>query len=350
MQDFLYLSKDISCSWTINSLECFHSILLQMIPGLSGAVWQKTNTMQNDLLHDPTFHWAVGLGTTRLLFKRGKIMPIITVSRGSMSGGKTLAECISGTLRIPCLGREILVNAAAKLGVPEEVLAKKMEQGPGLWDRLTLERRIYVVAVQASLAEEIINGDLVYHGLAGQLLLRNAPAVLRVRLIAPIESRIRTVMEHQGLSRQAADQYIKDVDENRIRWTRFIYGVDLQNPQIYDVLINLEKMSIPSACDIVVEAAKKPEFQITEKVRTELADFALACRVKVMLATHPASRGLDLEVTARGGDIRISGEVPKPVMLTHASSRWENELTHISKSVDGVRMVELSIQPFDAYH
>jgi len=267
-----------------------------------------------------------------------------------MSGGKELAECIAGVLHVPCLGREILINAAAKLGVPEEILAKKMEKGPGLWDRLTLERRIYVVAVQASLAEEIVSGNLVYHGLAGQLLLRKLPAVLRVRLIAPFEARIRSVMASQGLSHQAAEQYIKDVDENRIRWTRFMYDVDLRDPQIYDILINLEKMSIPSACDVVVEAAQKPEFEITADVQMQIADFALACRVKVSLATHPASRGLDLEVNASDGNVEIFGEVPQPIMLTHASSRWENELTQIVKTVDGVRRVDLNIRPFDAYH
>jgi cytidylate kinase len=277
-------------------------------------------------------------------------MPIITISRGSMSGGQKMAECISSSLGIPCLGREILVNAASRLGVPEEVLAKKMERGPGFWDRLVLERRIFVVAVQASLAEEVVNGNLVYHGLAGQLLLRGLPAVLRIRLIAPLDARIQAVVESQGLSRQAAQQYIKDVDENRIRWTRFMYGADLQDPQLYDMLISLERMSISSACDVVVEATKKPEYEINDSVREQLADFALACQVKVTMATHPASRGLDLEVTASGGVIQISGEVPKPVMLTHASSRWENELTQIAKSVKGVRRVELNIQPFDAYH
>jgi cytidylate kinase len=267
-----------------------------------------------------------------------------------MSGGKKLAEGVASALGIPCLGREVLVSAAAKLGVPEELLAKKMERGPGLWDRLTLERRIYVVAVQASLAEKIVAGNLVYHGLAGQLLLRNLPAVLRVRLIAPLEARIRTVIECQGLSKQSAEQYIKDVDENRIRWTRFMYDVDLQDPQLYDMLISLEKMSIPSACDVVVEAARKPEFSITEAVQAQFADFALACRVRVAMATHPASRGLDLDIASSGGNVEISGEVPRPVMLTHASSRWENELTQIAKSVEGVRSVQLSIQSFDAYH
>jgi cytidylate kinase len=277
-------------------------------------------------------------------------MSLITISRGSMSGGKDLAECISTSLGYPCVGREILVDAAAKLGVPEQVLVKKMEKGPGLWDRLTLERRIYVVAVQAALAEHVVSGDLVYHGLAGHLLLRGLPAVLRLRLIAPIEVRIQTVMERQKLTRQAAEQYIQDVDTNRVRWTRFMYNVDVRDSRLYDLIINLETMTIPTACSAVREIAKQPEFQVTDSVRATLIDFALGCRVKVALATHPASRGLDLEVTVNRGVVTVSGEVPQPIMLTHASSRWEQELTQIASSVEGVQRVELSIRAFDAYH
>ena len=276
-------------------------------------------------------------------------MPIITVSRGSMSGGKALAECLSNTLGSPCVGREILVDAAAKLGVPEQVLAKKMEKGPGLWDQLTLERRVYLVAVQAALAEHAEKGDLIYHGLAGHMLLRGVPGVLRLRLIAPLEVRVRTVVERQGLTREAAEHYIYDVDENRIRWTRFMYGVDLQDPQLYDLVLNLERMSIQTACAVVVEAAKRPEFIITENVKASLTDFALACRVKVALATHPASRGLDLDVTAAGDVLTITGEVPQPIMLTHTSSRWEQELSQIAKGVAGVRRAELNIRSFNAY-
>jgi cytidylate kinase len=277
-------------------------------------------------------------------------MPLITISRGSMSGGKDLAECISAALGVPCIGREILVDAAAKLGVPEQVLAKKMEKGPGLWDRLTLERRIYVVAVQAALAEHVVSGSLVYHGLAGQMLLRGLPAVLRLRLIAPLEVRIQTVMERQKLTRQAAEQYIQDVDSNRVRWTRFMYDADVRDSQLYDLTINLEGMTISTACRAVLEVVKQPEFEITESVRARLTDFALGCRVKVALATHPASRGLDLQVTSARGVVSIFGEVPQPIMLTHASSRWEQELTQIAGSVPGVQRVELSIRAFDAYH
>ena len=266
-----------------------------------------------------------------------------------MSGGRAFAECLSSVLSSPCIGREILVEAAARLGVPENVLARKMEKGPGLWDQLTLERRVYLVAVQAALAEHAEKGDLVYHGLAGHMLLRNLPGVLRLRLITPLETRIQTVMEREGHTREEAEHYIRDVDDNRVRWTRFMYGVDLRDPQLYDMVISLERMSIPTACAIAVEAARKPEFEITESVRAHLTSFVLACRVKVSLATHPASRGLDLEVTAAGDVVTITGEVPQPIMLTHTSSRWEQELTQIAKSTPGVQRVELNIQSFNAY-
>lgn len=277
-------------------------------------------------------------------------MPIITISRGSMSGGKDLAECISAALGCECIGREIVIDAASKLGVPQQVLAKKMERGPGLWDRFTVERRIYVVAVQSALAEHVVSGNLVYHGLAGHMLLRDLPAVLRIRLIAPLEVRIRTVMERQKLSRQTAEHYIHDVDADRVRWSRFIYDVDVQDSRLYDLIINLEGMSISTACSAVLEIVKKPEFEITDSVRTRLADFALECRVKAAFATHPASRGLDLQVSADQGIISVVGEVPQPIMLTHASSRWEHELTQIAESVEGVKRVELAVRAFDAYH
>jgi len=140
------------------------------------------------------------------------------------------------------------------------------------------------------------------------------------------------------------------VDSNRIRWTRFMYDVDVRDSRLYDLIINLEAMSIQTACYAIREVAKQPEFAITESVLARLADFALICRVKVALATHPASRGLDLQVTADRGIVSILGEVPQPIMLTHASSRWEQDLTQIVKDVEGVRRVELSLRAFDAYH
>jgi cytidylate kinase len=274
-------------------------------------------------------------------------MPIITISRGSMSGGRALAECVSSALGAACVGREIVVAAAHKIGISDEVLGRKLDSSPGLWDRLTQERRTYVVAVQAALAERAVDGNLVYHGHAGHLLLRGLPAVLRVRLIAPMAMRVHAVMERDRLRPEAAEEYIRQVDEDRVRWTKFIYGVDLRDPQLYDLVLSLEVMSLRSACALVVEAAGRPEYTVTDEIRGQLANFALASRVKLALAIHPACRGLALEVEAEGGLVTVTGDAPQAVMLTHTSVRVGQEIERAARAVEGVTEVDLKVRPFE---
>ncbi|NWG00644.1 MAG: cytidylate kinase family protein [Thermoanaerobaculaceae bacterium] len=276
-------------------------------------------------------------------------MPIVTISRGSMSGGQNLAQCLAEALQVPCVGREIVLEAAAKLGVSDQVLAAKLERSPSFWDRLTSERRIYVAAVQAALAEHAASGNLLYHGYAGHLLLAGVPAVLRVRLIAPLEKRIQAVIESQGLDRSEAEAYIRKVDEERVRWTRMVYGVDLRDPALYDLVINLDVMSLQSACATVVEAVHQPEYLVTPEVLRELADFALASRVRLALAVNPTGRGLNLQVQARDGVVTVSGELPQAITLTRVSTRWEQEFTNVVQGVPGVKGVRFDLEPVSGY-
>lgn len=276
-------------------------------------------------------------------------MSIVTVSRGTMSGGAALAECAARALGSPCLAREVLVSAATSLGVSEQFLRERMERAPGLWERLGTERRIYVLAVQAALAEHVSNGNAVYHGLAGHLLLRDIPEVLRLRLIAPLEARVHALMEQRGITRDAAERYIAQVDQHRVRWTRLMYDADIEDPRLYDVVINLDKTSLDSACALVVTMARRPEFTVDDAARAGLADFALACRVRLALAIQPASRGLTMEVTARSGVVTLAGKVPRPDMLTHASDRWIGELRKVAEEVNGVKKVILDVNLVGAY-
>jgi len=278
-------------------------------------------------------------------------MALITVSRGSMSGGEALAKCVSERLEYPLVGREILVEAASKLGVPEDTLRQKLEKSPGMWGRLVSNRRLYIIAVQATLAEHAADGNLVYHGHAGHLLLRNIPAVLRVRLIAPLEMRVRTLMDRQQMSRDAATEYIQNVDADRVRWTKFIYGMDWSDPSLYDLVINLEKMSLDTACSLIREGVSRPEFAASAETRKVLADFRLACRVRVALATNVETRNIELDIRALDGVVEISGDVPTAGVLVHATSvRPEAAILHIAQGVAGVQKVLLNLRKVDAYH
>jgi cytidylate kinase len=271
-------------------------------------------------------------------------MAIISICRGTKSGGQALAECLAEHLDYPILGREILQRTAADLGVSEADLTHQFERAPKLWDRHGALRRVYVVALQAALAERVASGNLVYHGLAGQLLLRGLPAVLRVRLIAPVELRTRVLMETEGMTRDAAERHIQDVDAARARWVKMMYGEHIDDPALYDVVINLADGSIPAACAVLARTVQQPEFAVTNAVRTALESFRLACRVKLALITEPDTRGFPLEVEAAGGVVEVSGSAP---LLS--TGETGDRIAQVARSVNGVREIRLKLQWFDPY-
>ena len=183
------------------------------------------------------------------------------------------------------VGREVLQEAADALGASEEVFRGKFETTPGLWGRLTNAREIYVLAVQTALAEWCTRGDLVYHGLSGHHLLKGLPGIFRIRLIAPMESRIKALMEsHPMMTVSQAEDFIKDVDQDRSRWVKVMYGADVTDPSLYDLTINLRTHTIESACATVVTAVAQPRFQITDEVEAEIFAFAAQCRDRLSRA------------------------------------------------------------------
>jgi len=266
-----------------------------------------------------------------------------------MSGGMAFAECLSKSLGYPSLGREVLVKAAEKLGVSEEKLRGKVERSPGFWERMTSDRRIYLVAAQSALADAAVNGDLVYHGHAGHLLLKDVPNVLRVRLIAPMSMRIREAMERQGLDYRAARNYIRTVDEERLRWTKFVYGLDWRDPKNYDIVLNLESITIPTACAMIAAVVQLPIYATTDEVRKKLRDFALACRVKVALTANSKWGSISFDVKADDGRVEVFGEVPTSGVLVRQAGPDIGEIELIAKTVTGVKEVVVNLRRFPEF-
>lgn len=266
-----------------------------------------------------------------------------------MSGGMAFAECLAKTLGYPSLAREILIQAAGKLGVSEEKLRGKIEKSARFWERMTSDRRIYLIALQSALADACIEGDLVYHGHAGHLLVKDLPNVLRVRLIAPMSARIREVMERQGLNYASARDYIRLVDEERVRWTKFVYGLDWRDPRNYDIVINLGNISISTACAMVAAAVNLPAFATSEEVKKQLRDYALACRIKVALAASAKSGAINFEVRADDGNVEVFGEIATTGVLIRQPGPSEEEVRLIVRTVDGVKEVVVNLRKFPEF-
>lgn len=256
-------------------------------------------------------------------------MPIITISRGTFSGGKELAECVSQKLGYRCISREMLITAAEKYGVPVDKLTHALADKPGLLERMGLERVHYLAFIREALVNEVKSDNVVYHGYAGHLLLRGVPTVLRVRVIANMEYRIKAAMERNNLSREKAIKFIKERDEERAKWTRFLYHVDWLDPSLYDLVINLDHIGLDTACEAVCLAAASERLQMTPEARRIMDDLALSTQVRARIAAEGKSRDGDIEVDAENGVVIIRGVVH--------SVEDADEIKRIALSVPGVQ-------------
>jgi cytidylate kinase len=235
-------------------------------------------------------------------------MAIITISRGTFSGGMALAECLSQTLGYRSIDRDMLVRRAATRRVTEDNLRAALEQPPNIPGRFNHARYIYLALIQAALTAEVHDGCAVYHGLAGHLLLKGAPSLLRLRIIAPMEYRIRMAQERLNLSRGEAIAHIEATDRDHRKWTQFLYGVDWGEPSLYDLLVNLEHLSVEQACHVVTSMVERGGFELSPEGRAAMDDLALASRVRAQLAQDPFTLNLEVEVESRGGSISIRGD------------------------------------------
>ena len=271
-------------------------------------------------------------------------MAVVCICRGSKSGGKAMAECLAARLGYPILGREVAQEAALQLGVSARTLEEKMGDRPTVWGRFSTMRRTYVTAVQSALAERAAYGHLVYHGLAGGLLLRGLPGLLCLRLIAPITTRVKAVMDEYGMEADEAERYIGEQDEARARWVKVMYGEDILDPALYDLVINLENMTVEGACALTARAVRRPEFTLTDGMRDRLDDFRLSCHVRLALAGDPDLRSLELDAEAHGGVVVVTGSAP-----LRMSNRTGNRIHKLARSVLGIHEVRMKVDWFDPY-
>ena len=262
-------------------------------------------------------------------------MSVITISRGSFSGGKLLAESLAEQLQYRCVDRDVVVErATGRTAISHRELQAALDKPPNFVERLRHKRYIYLAVIQAALTEEVRDGRVVYHGNAGHLLLKGGGPVFRVRITAPMEFRISMAQQRLALGRQEVIAYINKVDEERKKWAQYLYGVDWTDPMLYDMVLNLEYVDLEAACDMVASAVRRQKcFQFDERCRTAMENLARASRVRADLAQNPPTSGLELEVTASGGEVRIKGKINSVDQV--------EEIEQVARQVEGVEKVDL---------
>ena len=263
-------------------------------------------------------------------------MSIITISRGTMSGGEKLAHLLCEKLGYKCISREIIIKAADDYGVEEHKLFEAINKSPSILRKLTFEKERYLAFIQASLCEYAKDDNMIYHGHAGHFLLKGIKHVLKVRIIAEMPDRVKAAMERNNLSENEAEKYIERVDKERAKWTKFLYAEDWTSPKLYDLLINSTNLSIENSIDAIVNLVKTPMFQTTPESQKAMNDLLISSRVRAALARLPLVNLGYLEIRADNGNVTIIGR--------KKSQEISDSVLSTTREVTGVKEIKMNVE------
>lgn len=242
-------------------------------------------------------------------------MAIVTISRGTYSCAKIIAEELAGRLGYPCIGQEQVFAAAKDFGVPETELNAALIKPPNILRLAPGKRAAILNVIRAALLKASQGGNLVYHGFVGHQLLGDVGHVLRVRVIAGMEYRITAAMERHRENRERAIERINRRDKQSLYWSRFLYGVDWRDPSLYDAILNMERLSIAGAVDTLMLMTELADFKPDEASRKAFSDLLLGCLVWAELHLDARTRAANVEVTADAGRINIAGSAESEQMV-----------------------------------
>jgi cytidylate kinase len=97
-------------------------------------------------------------------------------------------------------------------------------------------------------------GNVVVVGRGGQVILRDLPDVLHVRIMAPLELRIRRHAERAGLTEAAAREAVLTRDKASADFVKYYYDADVADSTLYDLIINTGKLTPSAAADLIIGA------------------------------------------------------------------------------------------------
>ena len=237
-------------------------------------------------------------------------MPIIAVSEEAFSGGQEFAQTLAEDLGCRYVDSTILVERAAAWGGDQKRLRATFDNAPGFLDRFLRDPEIQVLLLQAAVAEDIREGDVVCYGSAADLLSLDARQILRVRVDASRRFRNLRVQERLKLTREEAEKHLNKCDRNQRRWQSYLFAVKAALPLGHDFLVNLEQATLNEACTAVSDViSSQSRFRPSTTDAALVERFAVSSRIRAALAQNPPTAHLDLDVEIEDHTAVLRGKV-----------------------------------------
>ena len=201
-------------------------------------------------------------------------MAVVTISSAYGALGSEVGREVASELGVPFLDRAIPAAVAEKLAVPLEEAETRDEALAGFFERLLSsfvimgsvygsavppvdvpDEAAFRAATEQTILDHASSGAAVILGRGGMIVLADHPHVLRVRLSGPLEARIEQAVTRYGLTPEEARRQERENDGARAAWVRRLYGRDVTDPALYDVVLNATKLGVQECVTLIVAAS-----------------------------------------------------------------------------------------------
>lgn len=184
-------------------------------------------------------------------------MAVVTISRQLGSLGDEVAFALQKRINYQIVNREIINQAALRARKPEVALATIDELGLlGLQPDLK-SRKAYHQAVGEIMMELAARGEAIIVGRAGQVILRDYPGVLHVKVIAPTWVRAERVSLTQRIDIDKALAQVNASDKARRSYLQRYYGATWNDPELYDLILNTARINPDQAACLISQALEQ---------------------------------------------------------------------------------------------
>jgi len=243
--------------------------------------------------------------------ERRTAMAVITVSRQVGSLGTELAQILAERLQYEYVDKEKIGKALATYGLPEPEVEKFDEKKPPFWDSWQVQRKKFLHFLEAVIYDFAQRGNVVIVGRGGQVLLKDLPGVLHLRIFAPFEMRVRRFLAEKGGDEKQIARFLRRDDRDSEGFIHTFFDMNWDDPALYDIVLNTQKISVDTAVAMVLQIAQSREMREGEEPsRERLANMALAQKVEATLLGVLGMEIRHVNAQVEQGTVTLRGSVP----------------------------------------
>ena len=265
-------------------------------------------------------------------------MPLVAMTREMGSLGKDVAARLSERLGKELVHHEIIGLLADKMRLRKSHVVRFLEGKAGIWERMTTDKTSLSIYTADETLKLLESGRVaVLRGWGAVHLLRPVSHVVCVRVCAPFETRVERMMQRLNTDdRGLVESEIRLSEEAHAAITRRHFGIDWQQPEHYDLVLNTERVSIDRCVDEIASLLEEPQFQETPESRRTFANLALQTHIRAALRADPRTSKMNILIKAAEGRVVLSGVLE--------AGLEERDALDVAQGVSGVSEVESELR------